>query len=73
MEEADKILVSQLRSLGVNSVGSLRDFDANSFIGTIIVCFERIGSMLDEADNFMNFGYLKKQNLAEATHRYKVC
>jgi Protein of unknown function (DUF812) len=72
MEEADKILITSLKQLGV-TVGSLNDFDATSYITCIILCFERLSKQLDEQDNFIDLKFLKKQNLKEATHRYKIC
>jgi len=72
MEEADKILTTTLKQLGVN-VSSLADFDATSFIQAMILCFEKISKLLTEEDNFVDLKFLKKQNLNEATHRYKVC
>lgn len=72
MEEADKILISQLKQLGV-TIQSLNDFDATSFITSIILCFERLSKLVDEQDNIVDLKFLKKQNLKEATHRYKIC
>ena len=39
----------------------------------IIRCFEKIASMLNERDNFVDLKFLKSQNLKEATHKFKVC
>ena len=72
MDEADNLLLESLRQIGV-TIKSLQDFDAESFIKTIIICFERISSMLAEEDNFVDVKFLKKQNLKEATNRYKIC
>ena len=72
MEEADKILTSTLKQLGVN-VNSLSEFDATSFIQAIIICFDKISKLLTDEDNFIDLKFLRKQNLNEATHRYKVC
>lgn len=72
MEEADKILISSLKQLGV-TIQSLNDFDATSFITSIILCFERLSKLTEEQDNFVDLKFLKKQNLKEATHRYKIC
>jgi len=59
MEEADKILTSTLKQLGVN-VNSLQEFDATSFIQAIILCFDRISKLLNEEDNFIDLKYLRK-------------
>lgn len=39
----------------------------------MIACFERISSMLNERDNFIDIRLLKAQNLKEATHKFKAC
>ena len=62
MEDADKILLTSLKQLGVN-ISNLQDFEATSFISSIIICFERIVKMLDEKDNFMDLKFLKAQKL----------
>jgi len=72
MEEADKILITSLKQLGV-TVSRLSDFDTTSIITCIILCFDRLSSLLEESDQFIDMTYLKKQNLKEATQRYKVC
>jgi SMC interacting uncharacterized protein involved in chromosome segregation len=72
MEEADNILIVSLQQLGV-TVKKLSDFDSESFIQAVMRCFERIASMLNERDNFIDMRFLKSQNLKEATHKFKVC
>jgi hypothetical protein len=72
MEEADKLLIVSLKNLGVNQT-SLEAFTAETFIRTIILCFERIAAQLSEKDQFIDIAFLKKQNLKEATNRYKCC
>jgi hypothetical protein len=72
MEEADKLLLVSLKNLGVNQA-SLEIFTAETFIRTIIICFERIAAQLSEKDQFIDIAFLKKQNLKEATNRYKCC
>ena len=52
---------------------TLSDFDSEGLIVAIIRCFERIASMLNERDNFVDLKFLKSQNLKEATHKFKVC
>lgn len=47
MEEADKILTTTLKQLGVN-VNSLAEFEATSFIQAMILCFEKISKLLTE-------------------------
>ena len=39
----------------------------------MILCFEKIAAQLNEKDNFIDMVFLKKQNLKEATNRYKCC
>ena len=72
MEEADKILISSLKQLGV-VVNALGDFDAPSFIQCIILCFERLSRVIDEQDQFIDLKFLKSKNLKEATQRFKLC
>jgi len=72
MEEADKILITSLRQLGV-TVQSLGDFDAQSYITCIILCLERLSKVVEERDNFIDMKFLKKQKVTEATSRYKIC
>ncbi len=59
MEEADKILTTTLKQLGVN-VTKLEDFDATSFIQAIILCFDKISKLLTEEDNFVDLKFLRK-------------
>jgi len=59
MEEADKILTSTLKQLGVN-INSLADFDATSFIQAIIICFDKISKLLTDEDNFIDLKFLRK-------------
>jgi len=72
MEEADTLLLVQLKTLGVQ-LGSLEDFEAESMCQTVTVCFERIHAMLADDDQFVDIKYLKKQNLREPTGRFKAC
>lgn len=73
MEEADKLLLVSMKSLKAPVIAQLDDFTAETFIQTVILCFERIAGMLDAEDNFVDVKFLKKAKLTEATHRYKVC
>ena len=59
MEEADNLLLVQLKTLGIN-MDSLEAFDAESMCRTAVTCFERIHSMLSEEDQFIDIAYLKK-------------
>ena len=73
MEDADNLLLVQLKSLGVN-MKSLDDFTAETLCGTVIRCFVRLHSQrTNGADQFVDLAFLKKQNLSEATHRFKAC
>jgi len=72
MEEADKLLIVSLKNLGVTQT-SLEAFTAETFIRTIILCFERIAAQLSEKDQFIDMPFLKKQDLKQAPNRYKVC
>ena len=51
----------------------MNDFDSESLIVVVIKCFERIASMLNEKENFIDVKFLRSQNLKEATHKFKVC
>ena len=59
MEEADTLLLVQLKNLGIQ-MSSLEDFEAESMTRAALVCFERIHSMLSEEDQFVDIAYLKK-------------
>jgi len=72
MEEADNLLLVSLKTLGVK-MNSLSEFTDETFITAIILCFDRISSMLQDADNFVDMKFLKRQNLKEATNRFKIC
>ena len=72
MEDADNLLLAQLKSLGV-SLKSLEDFTGESFCGTVILCLARLHSQQSSEEQFIDLPFLKKQNLKEATHRFKVC
>jgi hypothetical protein len=65
-------LLGSLKQLGINQT-SLEIFTAETFIKTIVLCFERIAAQLSEKDQFIDMAFLKKQNLKEATNRYKCC
>ena len=71
MEEADKILITSLKQVGV-TVQALSDFDAQSMIQCVVVCLERLAKV-GEDNQFIDVKFLKKQKVTEATHRYKVC
>jgi len=62
MEEADKLLIVSLKNLGVAQT-ALEAFTAETFIRTIILCFERIAAQLSEKDQFIDMPFLKKQDL----------
>ena len=49
MEEADSLLLVQLKSLGV-TLGSLEDFEAASMCNTVAICFAKMHAMLSEED-----------------------
>ena len=53
MEEADQLLLMQLKNLGLQ-MASLEDFEAESMCGTAVVCFERIHGMLSDEDQFID-------------------
>ena len=65
-------MILQLKQLGIQQ-SKLDDFEVKSFINVIILCFQKIATMLVEEENFIDIAYLKKQNLNEASHRFKVC
>ena len=72
MEEADTLLLVQLKTLGI-TMSNLEDFEAESMCRTARECFERIHAMLSEEDQFIDINYLKKQDLREPTNRFKAC
>ena len=72
MEDADNLLLVQLKSLGV-TMGSLEDFTAETLCGTVILCFAKLHAQQAGEDQFIDLAFLKKQNLKEATHRFKAC
>jgi hypothetical protein len=72
MDEADNILISQLKQIGIVQT-KLDSFDAKEFITAVIACFDRISKMLVEDENFIDIKFLKAQSLNEATGRFKVC
>ena len=72
MEEADALLLVQLKSLGI-LMGNLEDFEAESMTQAALICFEGIHSMLSDDDQFIDIKYLKKLNLSEPTGRFKAC
>ena len=72
MEDADTLLLAQLKSLKVN-IKSLEEFTGETFCGTIIVCLAKLDSQTANEDKFIDLPFLKKQNLKEATHRFKAC
>ena len=72
MEDADNLLLTQLKSLGV-TLKSLEDFSGESFCGTVILCFAKLHALSPKENEFIDLAFLKKQNLKEATHRFKAC
>ena len=72
MEEADTLLLVQLKNLGVQ-LSNLEEFDDKSMCNTVRICFERMHGMLSEEDQFIDIKYLKKQDLKEPTGRFKAC
>ena len=72
MEEADTLLLMQVKQLGVQ-LGNLEDFEAETMCQAVTVCFERIHAMLSDEDQFVDIKYLKAQNLREPTGRFKAC
>ena len=72
MEEADALLLVQLKKLGM-PMDNLEDFEAESMTRAALICFKHIHSMLSEDDQFIDINYLKKQNLSEPTGRFKAC
>ena len=72
MEEADTLLLLQLKSLGIQMT-SLEEFEAESMCRTAVVCFERMHGMLSDEDQFVDIKYLKRQDLREPTGRFKAC
>lgn len=68
MDDADNILITSLKNIGMylniefnhyRTVATLNDFDSESLIIALIKCFERISSMLNEQDNFIDLKYMK--------------
>ena len=59
MEEADNLLLVQLKTLGIQ-MASLESFEAESMCRTAVTCFERIHSMLSEEDQFIDIAYLRR-------------
>ena len=72
MEEADKLLMVNLKSLGV-TVSSLEEFDSHKFIKALVSCFERISNMLSKEENFIDMRFFKSQNIEESADRFRVC
>ena len=72
MEDADNLLLVQLKTLGV-TMGSLEAFTAETLCGTVILCFAKLHAQRSGDDQFIDLAFLKKQNLKEATHRFKAC
>ena len=72
MEEADTLLLLQLKNLGVQ-MSDLEEFEAETMCRTAVVCFERIHAMLSEEDQFIDIRYLRRQDLREPTGRFKAC
>ena len=38
----------------------------------MIKCFEKISSMINEEENFIDIAFMKSQNLKEPMHKFKV-
>ena len=72
MDEADNILINQLKQIGIDQT-KLDAFDAKSFISAVIACFDRISKMLVESENFIDMKFLKSHSLNEQTGKFKVC
>ena len=72
MEEADTLLLVQLKQLGIQ-LNNLEDFEAESMCQCVVICFERMYGMLSEEDQFIDLKALKRCNLREPTGRFKAC
>ena len=57
MEEADALLLVQLKNLGIQ-MGNLDEFEAETMTRAARICFMRIHSMLSEDDQFIDIDYL---------------
>ncbi len=62
MEEADKLLIEQLRQINVK-VNNLNEIDSAIFINTLIKCFEYLSNMISKEENFIDVKFLKSQNI----------
>lgn len=72
MDEADQILVTDLKGLGVE-VASLQEIDSNRFVLSIGVVLGNIGKLLGR-DDFMDREKLKLTlNFAEVSNKFQVC
>lgn len=58
MEEADKLLIEQLRQINVK-VSNLNEIDSALFINTLIKCFEYLSNMISKEENFIDVKFLK--------------
>lgn len=72
MDEADKYLVANLKTLKVN-IQKLDEFDSELFINTLIKCFSYISDQLADEDNFIDVKWFKKQNIQVQADKFRVC
>ena len=72
MDEADKYLVANLKTLKVN-ISKLDEFDSPLFINTLIKCFQYISDQLNDDDNFIDIKWFKNQNIQVQADKFRVC
>lgn len=72
MEEADSLLISQLKLMGIQ-ISKLEQLDSTMLITALIGCFEHISMLLSKDENFIDVRYLKSQNVAEQADKFRVC
>ena len=72
MEEADKLLIEQLRQINVK-VNNLNEIDSAIFINTLIKCFEYLSNMISKEENFIDVKFLKSQNIDIQADKFRLC
>ena len=74
MDEADKILISQVKRIADITVQSLDQFESVQFMQCTVKCFDYVKKVLEPSEgNFIDPEFFKRQNFTQATHRYKIC